>query len=137
MRCRAWSKNAAMNSKRSSRLCFFLLLGLLTMSGCASYQQTKGVRNTWRDPSLPAIEVGKTTQSDILAHLGPPSQVIALGDQTVFYYLMERGKGGGAILIVFNWLKQEITYDRAIFFFDSHGVLQDYGFSREAIPYSS
>lgn len=119
------------------RACSLFVFVLLSMSGCVSYQQTKGVANTWRDPSLPSFEVGKTTRSDIVALLGPPSQVIALKDQTVFYYLTEQGKVGGAILILFNRLDHKISYDRAIFFFDQHGVLQDYGVSREVIPYAS
>jgi outer membrane protein assembly factor BamE (lipoprotein component of BamABCDE complex) len=100
-------------------------------TGCASFERTRGVESTWRDPATPAPVVGTTTQTDILAALGPPSQVIGLRDQTVFYYLKENDKGRGALLIVYNWLKEDVTYDRAIFFFDAQGVLQDYGFSDE------
>ena len=101
------------------------------VAGCASFERTRGVESTWRDPATPAPVVGATTQTDILAALGPPSQVIGLRDQTVFYYLKESDKGRGALLIVYNWLKEDVTYDRAIFFFDAQGVLQDYGFSDE------
>lgn len=107
---------------------------LFTLSGCTTYDRTQGVSNTWRDPSVPAPVIGQTTQADIIKALGPPSQVIGLRDQTVFYYLMERRKGNGAILIIYNWLKEDVTYDRAIFFFDQNGVLQDYGLSNENLP---
>ena len=103
---------------------------LAILAGCASFERTRGVENTWRDPGVPAPVVGTTTQSGILEALGPPSQVIALRDQTVFYYLREQDKGRGGIFIVYNWLKEDVTFDRAIFFFDAEGVLQDYGLSK-------
>jgi len=101
--------------------------------GCATYDRSQGVTNTWRDPSVPAPVKGKTTRAEIIETLGPPSQVIGLRDQTVFYYLRERRKGKGAVLVVYNWLKEDVTYDRAIYFFDQNGVLQDYGYSDETI----
>jgi outer membrane protein assembly factor BamE (lipoprotein component of BamABCDE complex) len=109
-----------------------LAIGII-LSGCATYDRSQGVANTWRDPAVPAPVTGQTTQSDIIEALGPPSQVIGLRDQTVFYYLRERRKGKGAILILYNWVNENVTYDRAIFFFDKNGVLQDYGYSNEAI----
>ena len=111
---------------------FLLAIGV-TLSGCATYDRSQGVANTWRDPSVPTPVKGQTTQSDIIEALGPPLQVIGLRDQTVFYYLRERLKGNGAILIVYNWLQENVTYDRAIYFFDKNGVLRDYGYSNEAI----
>jgi len=111
-----------------------LLVALaITPLGCASYQRSQGVANVWRDPSMALPVKGQTTESDIIKALGPPSQVIGLGDQTVFYYLMERREGKGAILLVFNWVREDTIYDRAIFFFDKKGVLQEYGFSKEKI----
>ncbi|HET6593172.1 MAG TPA: hypothetical protein VFG48_09685, partial [Xanthomonadales bacterium] len=58
-------------------------------------------------------------------------QVIGLRDQTVFYYLKEHDIGRGGFFLVYNWLKEDVTYDRAIFFFDAGGVLRDYGLSNE------
>ncbi|MBT3409092.1 MAG: hypothetical protein HN430_00155, partial [Halieaceae bacterium] len=63
---------------------------------------------------------------DILEALGPPSQVIALGDETVLYYLFERTEGKGLILIVYNEFKTDTRYDRAIFFFDADDRLTDF-----------
>jgi outer membrane protein assembly factor BamE (lipoprotein component of BamABCDE complex) len=107
---------------------------LVIAAGCASFERTRGVDATWRDPAIPAPVVGTTTQSDILKVLGPPSQVIGLRDQTVFYYLREQDKGRGGILIVYNWLKEDVSFDRAIFFFDADGVLRDYGLSKAPQP---
>jgi len=107
-----------------------LVLGLAAMAGCASFERTRGVDSTWRDPAIPAPVVGQTTQSDILSALGPPSQVIGLRDQTVFYYLREHDKGRGGLFLIYNWMKEDVTFDRAIFFFDANGVLQDYGLSK-------
>jgi len=115
---------------RTTRI-ILVIATLVIAAGCASFERTRGVESTWRDPATPPPVVGTTTQKDILAALGPPSQVIGLRDQNVFYYLKENDKGRGALLIVYNWLKEDVTYDRAIFFFDAEGVLQDYGFSDE------
>jgi hypothetical protein len=35
------------------------------------------------------FQEGVTTQQDVLAQLGPQSQIIALAAHTVFYYLFE------------------------------------------------
>jgi len=111
-----------------------LLLALAIMQpGCASFERNQGVANAWRDPSVAAPVIGQTTESDIIQALGPPSQVIGLRDQTVFYYLTERREGKGAILLLYNWVKEDTIYDRAIFFFDRNGVLREYGFSKEKI----
>lgn len=112
-------------------LSVLLILGLAAVAGCASFERTRGVDSTWRDPAIPAPVVGKTTQSDILSALGPPSQVIGLRDQTVFYYLREHDKGRGGLFLVYNWMKEDVTFDRAIFFFDADGVLRDYGLSKD------
>lgn len=79
------------------------------------------------------FEVGITTQTDVLEMLGPPSQLIKLDDQVVFYYLAQQNKGSGVILIVWNKVDEKRQYDRAIFFFDNSGVLQDVAYSKEAI----
>ena len=105
-----------------------LMIAVLA-TACVSYDRTKGVESTWRDRRISPPIVGETTQSDILRTLGPPSQVIGLRDQTVFYYLKEQGRGRGAVFIVYNWINEDVTYDRAIFFFDANGVLLDYGLS--------
>ena len=107
---------------------------LLSLTGCVSKRNEMGVRNYWRDPALPAFEKGRTTQSDVMRALGPPSQVIALQDQTLFYYLREQSRTKAMILLIYNQTRQEISYDRAIFFFNKQGVLTDFSYSAEAVP---
>lgn len=116
-----------------------LLLGILGSwilagFGCANRQSQMGVENTWRSDPAPSFAVGTTTQSDVMKALGPPSQVIALGDQTVFYYLREQQKIRALTLVLYNQSRERITYDRAIFFFDHRGILQNFALSDEAIP---
>jgi hypothetical protein len=114
----------------------WLLGGLLPLlAGCASYSGDAGVENTWRSKTLPSWEAGVTTESDITDRLGPPSQVIGLEDETVYYYLRERKQGKGLILLVYNWGYQKTVYDRAIFFFDEDGRLIKHSYSPEALPY--
>jgi hypothetical protein len=108
-----------------------LLLPLLLVCGCIVSRADSGVTNKWRDETLPAFESGTTTQSDVAHALGPPSQLINLDEQLIFYYLRERTRGRGMILIVYNESREEIVYDRAIFFFDKKGILQDFSYSLE------
>ena len=110
------------------------LIAALLVSSCASYGSVDGVDNLWREAPIDAFERGVTTQSQVLDELGPPSQLINLQNQTVFYYLTENMTGKGRIFIVWNSVSAETRYDRAIFFFDAEGVLQEYAFSKEEIP---
>jgi outer membrane protein assembly factor BamE (lipoprotein component of BamABCDE complex) len=106
---------------------------LWPLAGCLNKRGEMGVRNYWRDPSLATFQKGHSTESDVMRALGPPSQVIALQDQTLFYYLREQSRTKAMFLIVYNQTRQQITYDRAIFFFDKQAMLTDFAFSKEAI----
>ncbi len=121
------------------RLTFITILALLIggsslLSGCANMHSERGVENRWRGSDAPKFTSGDTKQADVLEALGPPSQVIALGSGTVFYYLLEEGSGKGLILLVYNDVRAQVKYDRAIFFFDEQGVLTDYAYSKQDAP---
>jgi hypothetical protein len=103
--------------------------------GCTHRVSQKGVANQWRDASLPPVEKGTTTQSDVLKRFGPPSQIIALSDQVVFYYMLERSRFWSFFLAVYNRSNEKILFDRAIFFFDEKGVLVEHAYSSEQVPY--
>lgn len=104
-----------------------LLLALTVLaSGCAQYENKRGVLARWQDSAGHKLVAGETTRQDVLDWLGPPSQVIALGDETVLYYLFERAEGEGLVLIVYNQFKVDTRYDRAIFFFDANDRLTEH-----------
>jgi outer membrane protein assembly factor BamE (lipoprotein component of BamABCDE complex) len=128
-------QNVAAQMKTNCRSVILILFAmeLWSFTGCVSKRSEMGVRNYWRAPSPPAFEKGQTTQSDVMRALGPPSQVIALQDQTLFYYLREQSRTKAAILLVYNRTREEILYDRAIFFFNKQSVLTDFAYSPEAI----
>lgn len=105
---------------------FILLLFFLVIGGCAQYDNNRGVDVTWQPAALSDLERGETTRSEVLARLGPPSQVIALGDETVLYYLNEQADGNALLLVVFNRFTVDTRYDRAIFFFDENDRLTDH-----------
>lgn len=107
------------------------LSAVLALTGCVQYQSTAGVKNTWREIPTDQIQKGVVTQAEILDWLGPPSQVIALGEQTVFYYLSQLQSGQSKILIVWNDTKDQTRYDRAIFFFNQDGVLTEFSIRDE------
>ncbi len=106
---------------------------VLLSSGCTSFASVDGVSNLWREVPVNQFQKGVTTQSDVLQLLGPPSQLINLHNQTVFYYLTEQTVGQGKIFIIWNQISAESEYDRAIFFFDTDGVLQELAYSKEEI----
>jgi outer membrane protein assembly factor BamE (lipoprotein component of BamABCDE complex) len=99
---------------------------LVILGGCAQYENKRGVDITWQDDVMADMNTGETTRKDVLSALGPPSQVIALDDETALYYLYERSEGEGLILIVYNRMRIDTRYDRAVFFFDENDVLTDF-----------
>ncbi len=102
------------------------LLLVITLGGCAQYENRRGVEVSWQTQVTDTLVPGQTTRGDVLKQLGPPSQVISLGDETVLYYLFERSAGTGLILIVYNDFQVDTRYDRAVFFFDNEDKLTDY-----------
>lgn len=101
-----------------------LLVSLL--GACAQYENRRGVDVTWQNEITGSLVKGESTRRDVLELLGPPSQVIALEDESVLYYLFEHSNGEGLILILYNRMKIDTRYDRAIFFFDENDVLTEY-----------
>jgi len=108
---------------------------ILVLVGCSSDKGYSGVDNVWRSTNPPAWKVGITTETDVIDALGPPSQLISLEKETVYYYLREERKSFGVFLLVYNWKNQTLAYDRAIFFFDQQGKLTKQSYSLEALPY--
>ena len=107
------------------------LLVLFALTGCASWERDKGVETLWRQPKHQQWSVGKTTDADVMDALGPPSQIIALEEQRVFYYMREENSGQAYIFILWNQSKEQTQYDRAVFFFDKKGILLKYAYSKE------
>jgi hypothetical protein len=112
-------------------IALFILSAWLVLPGCARISRQSGVENTWRDPHV-VFQEGVTTQDNVLAQLGPPSQIIALPNRTVFYYLLEKATGNLMFLILYNQANTTITYDRAIFFFNDNGILEEYALSQKS-----
>ena len=111
-----------------------IILIAISLSGCAQYSDKRGVEVTWQPAAIDQLVKGKTTRNEVLIAFGPPSQVIALGDETVLYYLYEKSAGEGLILIVYNRFDVRTSYDRAVFFFDANDVLTEYSSRISAEP---
>lgn len=111
-----------------------LAVCIFVCASCVSKRSEMGVVNEWRGASAPVFEKGVSTESKVMQALGPPSQVIALDDKTLFYYLREQSKTKSVILLLYNQTRQEIIYDRAIFFFNKDSVLTDFSYSPEKVP---
>lgn len=96
------------------------------LGGCAQFESKRGVEVNWQSVVTEKLVTGKSTRSEVLGLLGPPSQVIALDNESVLYYLFEHSEGEGLILIVYNRMRIDTRYDRAIFFFDKNDVLTEF-----------
>ena len=105
-----------------------IALVLLTslLGACAQFESKRGVEVNWQDTVTNELVNGTSTRKDVLTLLGPPSQVSALGGETALYYLFEHSEGEGLILIVYNSMRINTRYDRAIFFFDEHDTLTEF-----------
>lgn len=101
-----------------------LLAIAMMLCGCAQYENRRGVLERWEQSH--EFTRGVTSRQDVMAALGPPSQVIALDGETVLYYLYERARGDALILVVYNRVQVDTRYDRAIFFFDENDLLADH-----------
>jgi outer membrane protein assembly factor BamE (lipoprotein component of BamABCDE complex) len=119
---------------RPLHLPLLVLLLASLLPGCAEYENRRGVEVTWQDTVTRSLAVGSSTRKDVLGILGPPSQVIALGDETVLYYLFEHSSGQAMVLIVYNRFDVDTRYDRAIFFFNEQDVLTDYATRLQDVP---
>jgi outer membrane protein assembly factor BamE (lipoprotein component of BamABCDE complex) len=110
-------------------LLLFALAAFVSLSGCGRFHTEKGIEPAWHDQEADSFRKGVSTQTEVMALLGPPSQIISHRDGSIFYYLHEEAVGIGVVFILYNYAKLNTRYDRAIFFFDAAGVLQDYAFS--------
>lgn len=113
-----------------NKICQLILTILLIsfLSACVHYSRDAGVENLWRQPQN--FTNGTTTSQQVLTALGPPSQVIGLGKQTLYYYLKELVTREGLILLVYNNTTEISVFDRAMFIFDEEGVLVDFSYSK-------
>lgn len=111
---------------RRHLLLLSVLCTALLFSGCAQYENKRGVEVVWQDVITDKLVRGESRREDVLRLLGPPSQVIALDGETAMYYLFEHSDGSGLILILYNRMRIETRYDRAIFFFDENDVLTEF-----------
>ncbi|MDG1946089.1 MAG: hypothetical protein P8J17_17645 [Halioglobus sp.] len=103
-----------------------LAFGMSLLGACAQYESKRGVEITWQEKATSQLVNGKSTRRDVLTLFGPPSQVIALDGESALYYLFEHSEGEGLILIVYNRMRIDTRYDRAIFFFDEDDVLTEF-----------
>ena len=106
---------------------------MLVIAACSRADTTTGVENLWREEGF-AVTEGVTTEAEVLEALGPPSQLINLGRETVYYYLSEAFSSDRLLLIVYNRTERRSAFDRAVFFFGRDGVLTKSALSATSLP---
>jgi outer membrane protein assembly factor BamE (lipoprotein component of BamABCDE complex) len=102
---------------------------LATLAGCVNSRSARGVEPLWEQVAADTFVRGRTTRSEVLERLGPPSQILSLAEGTAFYYLFETNRARGLVLIVYNNRGERTSYSRAVFFFDGAGTLVDFAVS--------
>lgn len=117
--------------RQSIPVAALMILG--SLAACSRSDAVSGVENLWRAPDF-SVQEGVTTQAEVLAALGPPSQLINLGEKTAYYYLKEAFRSDRLLLILYNRTERKTTYDRAVFFFDTDGILENAAFSQTELP---
>ena len=108
------------------RMTTLVLLVTIPLTGCLQFRSKRGVEVNWETTVTEQLESGKSTRADVMNLLGPPSQIIALEEETALYYLFEHTAGEGYILVLYNRFTVDARYDRAVFFFDENDVLREY-----------
>ena len=110
----------------------FVLLGVAALVSCSATHTRTGDDNAWRN--TPAFECGIATMDDVLGQLGPPTQIYEFSTKVVFaYFLVEERRSGYNVFVIKN-TKREYLTDRAVYFFDRSGVLEEQGMSRVELP---
>jgi outer membrane protein assembly factor BamE (lipoprotein component of BamABCDE complex) len=108
------------------RMTTLVLLITVPLTACLQFRSKRGVEVNWQTAVTEQLESGKSTRADVMDLLGPPSQIIALEEETALYYLFERTAGEGYILVLYNRFTVDARYDRAVFFFDENDLLREY-----------
>ena len=98
----------------------------LGCQACSIAKTERGVETRWQNLPADTFVAGETTRQQVLAMLGPPSQVLTLHNETALYYMLERTRGSSMVLLVFNSRSERSRYDRAVFFFNLDGLLTEY-----------
>jgi hypothetical protein len=70
-------------------------MSFIALTACANWTEDGGVANHWRGETVPEWVDGKTREQDVMAALGPPSQIVNLDDRVVYYFFSLKGVGGG------------------------------------------
>jgi len=116
---------------RSLRFCLqaLLVVAVSLTASCTRTTAQRGVEPRWQSLGADELVRGVTTKAEVLQRLGPPSQVITRAGGDILYYLYEKAHTRGLVLLVYNRSESETRYDRAIFFFDGDGFLEEYALS--------
>lgn len=102
-----------------------LALSALLLSGC--YLSKAIDDSSWDPELLKKIEVGKTTKSDLLQHLGPPKQIVRLLDSEAYMYTHSVEKETGAFMFVVNTQRNDKQFDAITVIVDRQGVVSAVG----------
>jgi len=109
--------------KLITALCFCVVL---TFAAGCSFS-----REFINDPNLPAnttsLEVGSSTQQDLLELLGAPNSVIPLGEsRNMFIYSFGNSKKAGLSLLIVSFSKTNKGLDTAVFILEDEIIADMY-----------
>ncbi len=115
---------------RSSARLVCLSLAAPLLGGCFLSRNTVNV--PLHAERSAALAPGRSTQSEVLAALGAPNEVVQLGYRSAWRYDHTVEKRAGLSLIVVTLINTDVQQDRLWMFFDEHGVLACFGATLDA-----
>ena len=108
-------------------------LGVLVLGGLlpACFVTRRTVNVPLAEEQLAALVPGETTATQVAELLGAPTEVVQLGFRSAWRYDYQVMKRTGLVLIVVNFLNEDMHEDRAWVFFDRDDVVTHMGKSLE------
>jgi outer membrane protein assembly factor BamE (lipoprotein component of BamABCDE complex) len=114
-----------------------LASSLIALAGCTIGRVYQGT--ALPDDPAAALVRGRTTKSEALHVLGPPSRIHHQTDGDIFSYTYDRTNYKSFAIsepvithfTLFSWSRQDGRRDKLVLFFDRAGILEEWGLDRE------
>ena len=96
-----------------------------SLSSCFVTRQTVNV--PLEEQKLDSLVPGQTTASEVAELMGGPNEVVQLAYRSAWRYDYQVMKRSGLVLILVNFLNEDLHEDRAWVFFDKDDVMTHMG----------
>ena len=102
----------------------------LLLTGC--FMSRDRINEPLVKQNIDALEIGKSTATEVAVALGAPTEVVQLGRRSAWRYDFTTEKTAGFTLIVISFVNTDRRSDRCWLFFDEADVLRHVGTTLDA-----